>query len=284
MEFRFDDSVIAVNMPTTDAVLQHVRARLLAGTGMALATLNVDHLVKLRRDPGFRRVYAAHDLVVADGNPVVWLSRLARRPVHLAPGSDLVPELARIAAECGVTVALVGSTPAALKGAADALRRDLPALRVVATVAPPMGFDPTGAAADAVLDRVAASGAGLCFIALGAPKQETLAARGRRRAPQVAFVSVGAGLDFIAGTQRRAPRWVRRLALEWLWRAASAPRRLVPRYANCFAILPAEVQKALRLRRTAPAAVAGDLPAVAVSAEPVWELRPGPVVIPAAGR
>jgi UDP-N-acetyl-D-mannosaminuronic acid transferase (WecB/TagA/CpsF family) len=65
----------------------------------------------------------------------------------------------------------------------------------------------------------------------------------------VGFASVGAGLDFIAGHQTRAPEWWRRFALEWLWRTVSSPRRLLPRYAACAAILPGQVLAALRLRR-----------------------------------
>ena len=95
---------------------------------------------------------------------------------------------------------------------------------------------------------LAESGAGLCFLALGAPKQEILAARGRRIAPKVGFASIGAGLDFLAGHQTRAPRIVRMLALEWLWRALQSPRRMVPRYAKCFAILPGLTVQALRQR------------------------------------
>ncbi len=89
---------------------------------------------------------------------------------------------------------------------------------------------------------------GLCLIALGAPKQEEFTALGRRLAPQVGFASIGAGLDFITGSQTRAPAWLRAMALEWLWRAATAPRRLLPRYAACAAILPGEVVKAWKLR------------------------------------
>ena len=111
-----------------------------------------------------------------------------------------------------------------------------------------MGFDPEGDAAAQMLRQVAAQGIGLCFLALGAPKQEQMAALGRQLAPQTGFVSVGAGLDFIAGTQTRAPKLVQALALEWLWRALTSPRRLIPRYASCAAILPAQTLAALRLR------------------------------------
>lgn len=248
MEFSFPPHRIAVNMPSRGALMAEVDRRLGAGTGFALATINLDHLVKLRRDPAFAAAYAAQDLVVADGNPIVWLSKLAGRPVELVPGSDLVLPLAQAAARAGVPVALVGSTEAALAAAGTALQARVPGLAIAARIAPPMGFDPASPAAEAVLAQVAASGARLAFLALGAPKQEILAARGRRLQPQVGFASIGAGLDFLAGRQQRAPEWVRRIAMEWLWRMLSNPRRLARRYAECALILPGEAAAAVRQR------------------------------------
>jgi exopolysaccharide biosynthesis WecB/TagA/CpsF family protein len=95
---------------------------------------------------------------------------------------------------------------------------------------------------------LAASGARLCLLALGAPKQEMLAVRGKEVAPGLGFVSVGAGLEFIAGTQARAPVWVQKIAMEWLWRMAREPKRLFRRYIACFAVLPALARDARRLR------------------------------------
>lgn len=251
MRFRFGATEIAVNLTDRAAAQAAVAGRLARGEGFALATINLDHLVKLRRDAAFRAAYAAQDLVCADGNPIVWLSRLARRPVALVPGSDLVRPLAAEAARTGRPLALVGASPEALAAAAARLAAEVPGLAVALAEAPPMGFDPEGASARDLLARVAALGPCLCLVALGAPKQERFAALGRRLAPQAGFVSVGAGIDFLSGHQTRAPAWVRRLAMEWLWRALSAPRRLVPRYAACAAILPAEVLAAWRLRRGA---------------------------------
>jgi N-acetylglucosaminyldiphosphoundecaprenol N-acetyl-beta-D-mannosaminyltransferase len=239
---------VVVNMPDRASLLAEVGRRLAGGHGFALATINLDHLVKLRRDPAFAAAYAMHDLVVADGNPIVWLSRLSRRPVSLVPGSDLVMPLARAAAGVGVGVALVGSTGAALAAAREALEAQVPGLRVVARIAPPMGFDPDSPGAAEVLEGVRASGAGLVFLALGAPRQERLAARGRAALPGVGFASIGAGLDFLAGTQARAPAWVRAIAMEWLWRMLSNPRRLARRYAECALILPGEALRAMRRR------------------------------------
>lgn len=246
MRFRAGTTEIAITHAARPDLLGEVSSRLARGEGFALATLNLDHLVKLRRDPGFRTAYAAQDMVVADGNPIVWLSRLARRPVGLMPGSDLVLPLCEAAARAGLPVSMLGASAEALAAASAELARRIPGWREGLLIAPPMGFDPEGEAAHTALARLAELGPGLCLIALGAPKQERLAALGRRLAPQLGFASVGAGVEFLSGHQRRAPRWIRALALEWLWRALSAPRRLVPRYAACLAILPAEALRALR--------------------------------------
>lgn len=248
MQFSFHGQQIRVNMATRAALEAEVTRRLSAREGFALATINLDHLVKLRASPAFARAYAAQDLVVADGWPIVALSGLAKRPVELMPGSDMLLPLCRWAAATGAKVGLLGSTDEALAGAKAVLKADVPGLAVAYTHAPPMGFDPSGEAAADQLRQLEAAGIGLCLLALGAPKQEELAARGRDLAPGVGFASIGAGLDFLSGRQHRAPVLVRRLRLEWLWRALSSPRRLIPRYAKCLAILPGEIVKALRLR------------------------------------
>lgn len=239
---------VTISCPSRAALFDQMAQRLRHGQGFALATINLDHLVKLRESDAFRTAYARHELVVADGNPVVWLSRLARRPVALLPGSELIEPICAWAAQQGIAVAFCGSTAATLDKAATELRRRIPGLRIAAQIAPPMGFDPTGAEARAVLEKLRTSGAGICFLALGAPKQEILAIHGRRVAPELGFVSIGAGLDFIAGHQTRAPRLVRRLALEWLWRMLSDPKRLALRYIKCALILPGHGWAALRLR------------------------------------
>ncbi len=244
------DPLALVNFPTEAALLADIEARLHAGQGFAIATLNLDHVVKMRRNPDFLRAYLAHSHVVADGNPIVWLSRLSGRPdVALVPGSELIDPVAGLAARLGAPLAFLGSTGPVLQAAATALEAEYPGLRVAARLAPPYGFDPESAAADAMLDEVAASGARICLLALGAPKQEVLAARGLARHPQLGFLSIGGGLDFIAGHQVRAPVWVRKIAMEWLWRMLSNPRRLARRYLDCALVLPSLTGTALSVRR-----------------------------------
>lgn len=251
MEFTFSDRTIAVNVPTHAALEREVRNRFRTRRGFALATVNLDHLAKMARDPGFARAYEGQDLVVADGRPIVTLSRIAGRPVELLPGSDLVEPLCRWAACEAVSVAMVGSTQEVLDTAAATLEADVPGLEVALKIAPSQGFDPNGEEATGILRQLEAAGIGLCFLAFGAPKQEMLVFRGRDLAPSTGFASVGAGLDFLGGGQVRAPRWMRRSGLEWLWRALGDPGRMIPRYLRCAAILPGQVAQARRLRRRA---------------------------------
>jgi N-acetylglucosaminyldiphosphoundecaprenol N-acetyl-beta-D-mannosaminyltransferase len=175
-------------------------------------------------------------------------SKLAGDPLDLIPGSELVLPLAKLAAETGAPVALIGSNDASLAGAAETLNDHAPEINIVLQHAPAYGFDPTGDAARALLAQIDASGAQLVFIALGAPKQEHFAALGRTLAPKAGFASVGAGLDFLSGTQVRAPLWVRKIAMEWLWRLLSNPRRLFWRYAMCFMVLPGLVIRSRKAR------------------------------------
>ncbi|MGY6704049.1 WecB/TagA/CpsF family glycosyltransferase [Roseinatronobacter sp.] len=249
MIFAIGQDKIHVTGETRAEFLARFGQMLRNGVGVAVATINLDHLVKLHEDPHFRAAYGAHDIIVADGNPIVWLSRLAGRPVALMPGSDLIEPVCAMAADLGIAIAFIGSTQPVLDKAADSLQSRHPNLRVAAKLAPPMGFDPESAQAAALLQQAQASGAQLCLLALGAPKQERLAMVGRRVCPQMGFLSIGAGLDFLAGAQMRAPYLVRLFAMEWLWRMLGNPRRLAGRYLKCAIILPRHALNALRLRR-----------------------------------
>ncbi len=249
MYFETGHGQIAVNVPNLDQLKARVSDHFNARDGFALATINLDHLVKLDRDTAFYGAYASQDLVVADGNPIVWLSKIAGKPVELLPGSELVVPLAEWATDAKCTIALFGSTQEALMDSSEALRQAVPGAQIVCMIAPEFGFDPTGPAAKEALETIEASGASLCFLALGAPKQERFAAYGREIAPSVGFASIGAGLDFLAGAQTRAPLIVRKVAMEWLWRMMGNPKRLAKRYFDCATIMPSQMRAAFRLRQ-----------------------------------
>jgi exopolysaccharide biosynthesis WecB/TagA/CpsF family protein len=137
----------------------------------------------------------AHDLITADGFPIVLAGRLQGISVVRTAGSDLIGPIASLAAEIGAGVALIGSTEDSLGKAAAKLQAAHPGLQVTLQVSPPFGFDPMGAEAERLALNLRDSGVLLCFIALGAPKQEIFAARLRSLAPPSAsFPSGPAGL------------------------------------------------------------------------------------------
>lgn len=234
---------VTVTVPDQSALLEDLGARLAANQGFAVATLNLDHAVKLSRNAQFRDAYRAQTHITADGNPVVWLSRLAgQQDVALVPGSELIAPLVALAARQGVPVAFFGATE-------EALQARHPGLNIALTRAPAMGFDPLGMGAAEDIAALKTSGARLCFLALGAPKQEIFAARAHAALAEVGFVSIGAGLDFIAGTQKRAPAWARAMAAEWLWRLLCSPARMAARYGACILALPGLTLRAMQARR-----------------------------------
>lgn len=245
-----DAGTVTVTVTDKAALLADLGRRFEAREGFTVATINLDHVVKLRRDRTFREAYAAHSHITADGNPIVWLSRLAGQgKVALVPGSEAIEPVARLAAEKGVPVAFFGATDASLEAAAEAMREKLPGIDIRLTLAPPMGFDPAGPVADDAIAELRASGARLVFLALGAPKQEIFAIRAAQALPEAGFLSIGAGLDFMSGAQTRAPEWVRAIAAEWVWRMLSDPRRLAGRYMACIAAMPGLTLRALGARR-----------------------------------
>lgn len=240
---------VVVTVTDKEALLADLARRLTAGQGFSVATINLDHIVKLKHDPVFRRAYAAQTHVTADGNPVVWLHQLAGiSGIRLVTGADIVVPVVALTARLGLPLGLFGSTQASLEAAATQLQVDHAGLEVPFRVSPAMGFDPDGPDADAAIEAIAESGARVVLIALGAPKQERFVARAQQRLPHVGFLSIGAGVDFISGHQTRAPGWVRAVKAEWLWRMASSPGRLARRYGACFMILPGLTLKALKQR------------------------------------
>lgn len=248
MQFTVGKGRVALNVPDQATLLGIIERRLSQGQGFALATMNVDHLEKLQFNKTFRAAYAAHDLVVADGNPVVWLARLAGHQFSLVPGSDLVQPLCALAARLEKPIAIIGGSQEGCQEAAQRLTGQHPGLRIVMVAAPGFPFDPEGSEADALIRRLNDSGAALCLVALGAPRQEIFAARASRQCHGMGFASVGAGIDFITGRQKRAPRVMRAAKLEWLWRAALSPKRLGMRYVRGALILPAHAIRAIAHR------------------------------------
>ena len=223
-----------VNVQNTAALIDELLARLGGSCpSFMVCTLNLDHLVKLRRNLDFRKAYARAEYITADGFPIVALARLARHQTDQTAGSDFIRPICNAAARHDLPIFLFGSTLSILSAAATKLLAENPGLDIRGAYAPPRAFDPKSDYASDVIDLIRHSGARICFVALGAPTQEIFSALAVERTADICFLPIGAGLDFIAGTQIRAPKILRRAKLEWAWRLMLNPKRLIKRYISC---------------------------------------------------
>lgn len=194
-------------------------------------TPNVDHTVKLRKNAQFRNLYKKASLVVADGVPLLWAARLLGTPLkERINGTDLFERTCQFAAERGYSVFLLGGSLGSATSACAALMRRHPTLKIVGSECPPMGFYKDDQQNKAIQSSIRTSGADILFVGLGAPQQEQWMCD-YAEASGVSFaIGVGVSFSFVGGLIPRAPIWMQRNGLEWLWRLAKEPRRLSKRY------------------------------------------------------
>jgi N-acetylglucosaminyldiphosphoundecaprenol N-acetyl-beta-D-mannosaminyltransferase len=193
--------------------------------------VNVDVCRQLRENAAARDVVAGATLVVPDGMPLVWASRLMGEPIpERVAGSALIFSLSQAAADAGRSIYLLGGAPGAAEAAAGRLSEQYPGLKVAGTDCPPFGFERSAAEVAGIRDRLLQAAPDIVYVGLGFPKQERLIAELVPALPAAWFVSCGAAIGFAAGTQTRAPAWMRRSGLEWAHRLLSEPRRLARRY------------------------------------------------------
>jgi N-acetylglucosaminyldiphosphoundecaprenol N-acetyl-beta-D-mannosaminyltransferase len=208
-----------------------------------VVTPNVDHVVMLQHHAGLKAAYQDAGMVLVDGAPVLWSSRLLQPAGGALPervaGSDLVPALLDATTdEQPLRVYLLGAAPGVADRAAANIRCRWGAVEVVGTYSPPIGFDKNDAENEAILSRIAAARPDVLIVGLGAPKQELWVHKHRDRLAASVALCVGATIDFLAGERSRAPIWMRQAGLEWLYRVATEPRRLFARYAKDAIIFP----------------------------------------------
>jgi N-acetylglucosaminyldiphosphoundecaprenol N-acetyl-beta-D-mannosaminyltransferase len=200
------------------------------GQGGWMATPNVDILRQTTRDPALRRLVGQADLVVADGMPLVWASRLQGDPLKArVPGSEAINGLCREAARAGIGVLLLGGSPGTARRAAEVLAGRYPGL-IVGHSCPdfPSGRDQEALAeVSATLMRTEP---GIVFCAFGFPKQEHIMVALHEAFPAAWFVACGGTFSMVAGDAPKAPVWMRKASLEWLHRLRLEPRRLFARY------------------------------------------------------
>jgi len=219
-----------------------------------VVTPNVDHVVMLQYHAGLRAAYAGAGMVLVDGAPVLWSSRLLKHPLpERVAGSDLVPALFAAATDQRkLRVYLLGAAAGVGERAAANIRRRWPATLVVGTYSPPLGFERSGEENDKILAQIAAASPDVLIVGLGTPKQELWVHQNHGRIAARVALCVGATIDFLAGEKSRAPAWIRDAGMEWMYRVASDPRRLAARYARDAWVFPRLLAREWWRLRTVP--------------------------------
>jgi N-acetylglucosaminyldiphosphoundecaprenol N-acetyl-beta-D-mannosaminyltransferase len=221
---------IWVDALTFAQAIDEIERLVQAGRGGAVFTPNVDHVVQVEKNLAFREAYRSVSLSLVDGQPLIWASRLLGAPLpEKISGSDLIPPLMRRAAARGFRVYLLGGPPGVGAQAAEKIREQFE-VNIVGIDAPHVAPDGRAVEEAGVLERITAARPHLVLVAFGAPKQELFIDGVTARIRPAVAIGIGAGLDFVAGRVRRAPRWVSQSGFEWLFRLAQEPRRLARRY------------------------------------------------------
>ena len=220
------------NVTMDEAVARIMRMVEKADQPRQICTGNLDHLYMLRHDPEFHRIYESADLVLADGAPIVWLSRLSgsRSLQERVAGSDLFWELARASAVTGARLFYLGGAPGAAKGAAEAVCRRYPGAQVCGTYCPPFEAFGTEAEEARIHAAIREADPDILLVGLGAPKQEKWIAANKHKLRVPVSIGVGGSFEMACGVVRRAPRWMQRLGMEWSYRLMQEPTRLWRRY------------------------------------------------------
>ena len=221
---------VPIDVLTLAGALEAIDGLVAAGRGGYVVTPNIDHVVLADDNVAFRDSYTNASLSLVDGQPLVWASRmLGHRLPEKISGADLILPLMERATQKNWRVYFMGAGPGVAQKAADEVHRRY-GTNVVGCDSPKVSVDPAASQNAEAIEKIKAAKPDIVLVALGAPKQEIWMHRcAAQYAPAVAF-GIGAGLDFIAGTVKRAPKWMSNNGLEWAYRLTREPKRMWRRY------------------------------------------------------
>lgn len=196
-----------------------------------VVTPNVDHIVKLEKDSEFQAVYRDADLILTDGMPLIWISKLKNNPIkEKVSGSDLFPEVCKLAAEKGYSIFLLGAAEGVANKAAQNLVEKFEGLKIAGTYSPSYGFEKNEDEIRKIIKMINDVKPEILAVGLGAPKQEKFIHQYRDELNVPVSLAIGASIDFEAGNIERAPKWMQKCGLEWFYRLCKEPRRMFKRY------------------------------------------------------
>ena len=230
---------------TAKEAVNEIERLILSGGAHQVATANLDFWLNSLKDVHLHRIIAGCSLVLADGMPLVWISRLLGKPLkERVSGADVVPMLAELSARKGYGIYLLGGRDGVAERAKELLEKQYPGVNIVGHHAPPLADLERMDHGDA-LDRIRAAKPDILMVAFGNPKQEKWIRMHAKRLGVPVSIGIGGSLDMLVGDVHRAPVWMQRTGLEWLGRCLQEPSRLVPRYYRNFSGLALRLPLAL---------------------------------------
>jgi len=231
---------VPLDNTTMHSALEQICSYIEQGGFHQIATANVNFLANSLRIPELRRALGTCDMVVPDGVPLLWISKYLGLPLQeRVTGVDMLPQLARLSAERGYTIYLLGAVESSSYAAVRTLEAQYPGVKIVGRHCPPMQpLDQMDN--EDILRRIRAAKPDILLVAFGNPKQEMWLARNRGRLEVPVCMGIGGSLNMISGIVPRSPEFFQSRGIEWLYRASREPNRLVGRYASDFlTVLPA---------------------------------------------
>ena len=221
---------VRINTYTKSQVFSIVESFIRSRKPHLIWTTNVDHLIKLTRDGKFRDIYEAANLVLADGMPLVWVSRLFGRSIpERVTGIDFLEQFAPIAAKKGYTYFFLGGNEAILNKAKAVLQNKHPNLRIF-SYSPSYSKRWPKKENRAIVAAIKKARPDILFVGVGAPKQEKWIYRNWQKFHVPVAMGVGGAFEMVAGVKKRAPDWMQNAGLEWFYRFLQDPRHLWKRY------------------------------------------------------
>jgi N-acetylglucosaminyldiphosphoundecaprenol N-acetyl-beta-D-mannosaminyltransferase len=218
------------NLDMTETI-ENIESLIINKTKSYIVAINVDVVIKIEKDIYLKGITDNADMVLVDGKPLIWISKLHKQPVKAKiSGSDLVPELCKVAAEKGYTIFILGGKDGIAEQAKNRLEEQYPEIKIVGTYAPPLGFEKDEAELDNINKKISEVHPDMLIACFGCPKQEKWIYENYQKYDATVSICAGATVDFLAGNVKRAPKWMSEHGLEWLYRFFQEPKRLFKRY------------------------------------------------------
>ncbi len=220
-----------INVTDMEKTIAYITGHLEELQGDYICVSNVHTTVMAYRDKEYRKIQNSAAMALPDGQPLSIVSRMrGYRNARRVPGPDVMPRIFALSEEKGYTHYFYGGSEHTLAELKKKLLKTYPALQIVGMYSPPYR-ELTQEEDEEIVQRINGANPDFVWVALGAPKQEVWMYRHKGRVDSL-MIGVGAAFDFLAGTVKRAPMWMQKLCLEWVYRISQDPKRMLPRYLN----------------------------------------------------